>query len=147
MLAPELMTEIRIALARIPTVRELPEREAADLLTSLGTYHVAKPDEAWWWSNLKDEREVIPYGDDDGLQQMARILPRETAVFLAITDDEAPPWPVLSGKVADLLAVLRELSFCEYFLFDIDGTWIAFDTHHDELVIAGTLVAEVRQVK
>lgn len=140
MIEPELTEAIRRAIQRFPGMKELPFPEASDLLDAVAKRHVADPAQLWWWTAPRGAHETIPYGEKDGLDEIARIVPARSAAFLAVTDDEPRPWPVFEGTTADLLSVLREVRFCECFLGAADLEWFVFDTHHNELVVMGSLV-------
>lgn len=82
----------------------------------------------WWWRLKSDNltellRSLI--GTDDG------------QAYLLVTDDEPPPWPIYQGPWSALIGVVLEQHFFEYALVASDLSWIVFDTHHDELIVAG----------
>jgi RHS repeat-associated protein len=139
MIDSELADAIRDALVDFPQVQLVPESDANVLIDRVAAKEVSDPDQTWWWSALRGAHATLPYGDQHGLEQVAHIAPVDASAYLAITDDEPRPWPLLSGTVADLLAVLNGLRFCEYFIFDRAITWIVFDTHHNSLVVTGIL--------
>jgi len=65
-------------------------------------------------------------------------------VRLVVTDDEPQPWPVFEGPLEEILVVLQETRYFEYFLVpgvNDGGRWIVFDTHHNQLVWAGEMGA------
>jgi len=56
-------------------------------------------------------------------------------VFLAITDDEPPPWPVLRIEHgSEVATLLSEMHFFEYFVFSQDCARVFFDTHDNVLI-------------
>lgn len=141
MIDPDLTNAIRRTIQKFPGMKELPAPEAAELLDAVAKRHVADPAQLWWWTTPSGAHETIHYGETEGLDEVARIVPARSTAFLAVTDDEPRPWPVFKGTTADLIAVLREVRFCEYFLVAADLEWLVFDTHHNALVVLGSLVA------
>ena len=137
MIDASLTEEVRIALTKAPSVRKLSDEEAGAAVDAVAKRWEIDTDANWWWEGLSAEHHAIPY-DDDGLDKLAQIAPTDARAHLVITDDELPPWPVLTGTVGDLIGVLRELPFCEFFLVDPKHEWIVFDTHESQLVVAGT---------
>jgi hypothetical protein len=101
---------------------------------------VADPSSLRWWERLKVRAEHVTYGNADGLFQLAKLVGPRNDAMLVVTDDEEPPWPVYSGDVQKIIALLRESRFFEYILAAQDMSWIAFDTHMNELVSAGLQV-------
>jgi len=56
-------------------------------------------------------------------------------VFLAITDDEPLPWPVLRVELGkDLIDILSGMHFFEYFVFSENCSKVFFDTHENVLI-------------
>lgn len=139
MVDDELISEIHNAIAKFPEVSPFSDSQATALLDALAKRNVSDPAQTWWWANLKVDHETIPYGDRDGLEEVAQIVAPQANALLVVTDDQPRPWPVFFGPSFTLLAVLREVRFCEYFLADPDFKWLIFDTHHNALVVVGSL--------
>ena len=77
----------------------------------------------------------IPYDNEDSITLLLSIVPNPNEeAYLFVTDDEWPPWTGLRGGLSAIAAMLRELSFFEYFVVGLEMTWIVFDTHHNTLV-------------
>lgn len=141
----DLIDAIREKIMSVPGLSQLSEAQAAEVLGALARQSVTDPAQIWWWANLTVDHETISYGERDGLEEVARIVPHQATALLVVTDDEPRPWPVFLGKTSDLLAALREVRFCEYFLVDQDFKWIVFDTHHNTLVVVGNLIGMAKQ--
>jgi hypothetical protein len=62
-------------------------------------------------------------------------------VFLVITDDELPPWVVVSGAWNGVRHLLSEARFFEFFVVNTSLRWIVFDTHDNRLVVGGDRAA------
>ncbi|MCK6521691.1 hypothetical protein L6R49_09655 [Myxococcota bacterium] len=143
---PELLEELR-ALAPGLGVVELAEADAAGVIRRARATFVTRPRVTWWWTALRPPTVTLPYGGQDGLTLLVRLLPAETRAVLVVTDDEPPPWPTFEGAIGDLVALLRELRPFELWLSAREADWIVFDTHHDALVVAGPLVAAAQSVE
>ena len=141
----ELIDAIRKTITKVSGASQLSDPQAVELLDAVAKRNVTDPAQIWWWANLTVDHETIPYGEKDGLDEIARLVPPQTIAFMVVTDDEPRPWPVFSGAISDLLSVLREVRFCEYFLIDPDFKWLAFDTHHNTLVVVGSLIGNSKQ--
>ena len=104
--------------------------------------HVEDVSVVHWWSSLKSRHCAIEYGHDAAAwshaleSQMSKMEGRE--VFVAITDDEVGPWPIVSIEKSCLAALLSELPFFEYFFFEANCDRIVFDTHHNTIVVSDT---------
>ena len=57
-------------------------------------------------------------------------------MFLLVTDDEHEPWPVLEGRLEELLTLIGEQRYFEYILVSRNKKLCVFDTHHNTLVLA-----------
>jgi len=143
----DLIDAIRETIAKVSGLSQLSDPQAVKLLDALAKRNVADPTQIWWWTNLTVDHETIPYGERDGLDEVARLVPPQTIALMVVTDDEPRPWPVFSGVISDLLAALREVRFCEYFLIDPDFKWLVFDTHHNALVVVGSLIGKAKQTE
>lgn len=94
------------------------------------TYH--------WWKGLSDAHRLF-YGDalDDWSREIRDLLcnVRQKGVYLAVTDDEPPPWPVLwINDPSCIVELLEKMHFFEYFVFSPDCSRVFFDTHDNVLV-------------
>ena len=144
MLDAELIAEVRSTVRDFPDVRELPQHEASEVIHEAGKRHIVDVDRVWWWTSLRGECPSLSHEGSDGLEVLGSLLPLDAIAYLVITDDEPPPWLVLRGRSSELLAVLRDLRFCEYFIVSSEYDWIVFDTHDNTLVVAGDLVDKAR---
>jgi hypothetical protein len=116
----------------------LAEAQAASLVGEVAERFVDDPNALWWWDSLAEESWQIAYGDTDGLEQIERLLEKETTpVYLVVTDDEHPPWLVVRGGLSEIIALLREQRVFEFFIVDESRSWVIFDTHHNCLIVAG----------
>jgi hypothetical protein len=116
----------------------LDEAQAASLVGKVAERFVNDPNALWWWNSLAEEPREIAYGDTDGLQKIERLLEKATTpVYLAVTDDEHPPWLVVRGELSDIIALLREQRAFEFFIVDESRSWVIFDTHDGCLIVAG----------
>lgn len=140
MIDGDLGREIGEKVEKTPGGSRLSDAQAAELLDALAERVLRDDSVTWWWTALAVPHQTISYGDGDGLDELARIVPLEARVLLVITDDEARPWPVFSGVASALLAVLRGVRFCEYFFVDPALSWLVFDTHHNQLVVTGSML-------
>ena len=90
-----------------------------------------------WWESLSGAISC-PYGGSCGSwKERIAVLLAEMGdpVFLAITDDEPLPWPVLRVELGkDLIDILSGMHFFEYFVFSENCSKIFFDTHENVLI-------------
>lgn len=100
----------------------------------------------WWWEAVPRDAKVVRHGyTNDGLELLLSIIPGGAeALYLFVTDDAAPPWRCVCGTASDLVAMLRELPFFEFFIVDRGTNWIVFDTHHNVIVTVGEVSAASR---
>lgn len=140
----DLRKELTSTVAQFANIVELESADALRLLDRIADTFVDDRARAWWWTSLSVPSVIIGYGDADGVDVLHRLLDPGTVVVLFVTDDEPSPWPAVQGPFAALSAVLGEMRQFEYFAVDPDCRWIVFDTHHNELVVAGTLRTDAR---
>ena len=146
MLDPELSRELH-AYAVSHSLTELDEKVASEMCSSIRRKFVGHSGTQWWWDSLSCKCATIDYGDSDGLALVRSLLAQENSLIIAITDDEHPPWPALLGTTESVLGLLSELRFFEYFLTDQANNWVVFDTHHNSLVVAGSLLEEAENLR
>ncbi len=130
----ELITSLSAEAAKFEAVVELDHESANELIDNLKNHYIKNDSALLWWESLKHPAKVIAYGDGDGLalmkSQMACVK-----VFLLVTDESPPPWKVFFGETADLIEMIAEQRFFEYCLASEDRSRLAFDTHHNEIVV------------
>ncbi len=136
----ELKTAIRAVANEVPTVKELTALEASRLTDRVAQEFVADPNRIWWWEALKVPSRTLNYGEEAGLEKIASMLDPASVVTMLVTDDNPPPWPAFKGPLSEILHVIGEQWFFEYLLVGEAGDWCIFDTHHNSLVIAGSLI-------
>ncbi len=141
-----LIEEVRGLLSTTDGARELNADEEAEVIQGVRDRFVIDEDVRWWWTSVKPESVTLHYGDANGLDSLRRLLPSGEVVRLAITDDHFAPWPVIEGDVPSLLGLLGELSFFEFFVTSRTCDWVIFDTHHNDLVVAGALLEPARSL-
>jgi hypothetical protein len=142
MIDQALMAAIRDYLHGHTGLSELSSADSERFITRLGQLHMRSADAIWWWQDLKDRCEVVNYeeADADALSLILSRLPKELPARLVITDDEPQPWPVIAGTVGTLVELIREQRYFEYMLAAESGSWVVFDTHHNELIFIGDIV-------
>ncbi len=134
MIDAELLSDIDAITGATPALRTLEASKAEELRIRVGQLYVRDTDSLWWWANLKIPIRRVSYDQDDGVSHLIEIVGDAKELLLFITDDESPPWPVVSGDVASIGTLLREVRHFEYFITPTDLSWIAFDTHQNEIV-------------
>lgn len=119
-------------------VRLLGAYEAMQLLRSLSSAHGLDAESHHWWRTLSNARS-FSYGNDvsEWRSRLASLLAElgPNGFYVATTDDEPPPWPVLNVRAGvSLPDIIGEMQYLEYFVFSEDLSRIIFDTHHNVLI-------------
>jgi hypothetical protein len=140
----ELLDELRVHLTSVDGLRELSDSEALEIVDEVAHRFVDKKESVWWWQSLKCDWVTLPYADCDGRMLLYELLAAESTIRLVVTDDEPRPWPVFEGVAQKFLELFRELRFFEYFIASYDCQWVVFDTHHNALVAAGSILDKAR---
>jgi hypothetical protein len=137
MTPPELVTTLTAIVATKPRLRVLAA-DAADAATAaVAAAFISDPSRRWWWESVNTRSKSFEY-DADGLAILDAIMSNVgEPLLLFATDDESPPWMVISGPWQDLRSLVAETQFFEFLLVDAALSWIVFDTHHNRLLIAG----------
>lgn len=135
-----LLAELDAAVNKIAGVRRLPEVSAEACIQQLQASFVQNTTARWWWEALSVPSVRKPYGSGDGLSCLLNLVQSEPSVVLVVTDDSDPPWVAYEGAPKRIVDVLRDCRFFEYAIAAPDASWIVFDTHLNELVIAGRLI-------
>ena len=136
----ELLDEFRVLQKNMGALRELSDLEALVLVDEIARRFVDKKESVWWWQSLKCDSVRLEYGDADGLALLGELVPAESKIWLIMTDDEPRPWRVFEGEARKFWVLLRKLRFFEYFIASEDCRSVVFDTHHNALVAAGSLL-------
>lgn len=144
MIDTSLLDELRESATRVGTVQECIGQEAADVVALVARRYDRSSEAVWWWEGLEAPHERVPY-ETGGLKHLvlARVSKNENA-YLIVTDDEPGPWPVFSGSVDNLLNLVLDQRYFEYFLSAPDAAWLIFDTHHNEAIFVGNVASPMR---
>lgn len=145
------MTIARQMTASSPQVSLVDPATASELLASLAELHVTDPASVYWWTSLRCA-ETFFYGNDATAwgstfsQKMAEM--DGASVFVAITDDEPAPWPVLRiGNKSFLAELVQGLPFFEYMVFQEDGRRLLFDTHDNALIFSSVQPEQRQEIR
>lgn len=134
---------LRQEVAKRPRLTELKPGDAMALCEKVAAAFVSEPSSTWWWDSLRGPAERISYAPSDGLDVIRRLIGNDDLhVFLVATDDNPRPWPAFSGRLSDILELLGELPSFEFFIADERPSWVVFDTHHNSLVVCGTVTSQ-----
>jgi len=81
--------------------------------------------------------ELFPYNDNHDWEKLLVSLlgPFAENVYVAISDNEFFPWPVLICNKKSLVAFLNSQPYFEFFVFDTRMKKVLFDAHHNELIL------------
>lgn len=93
----------------------------------------------FWWEALK-----VPF-ISSSLASFAELLERLRLLFpdpreillLFPTDEQAPPWLLFEGTREDIAFAMSESSSSEFLIANRRRDVIAFETHHDVMIVAG----------
>jgi hypothetical protein len=141
MVDAELLRELEAAAANLGGITRLPEQDADKFVRDLSAVFMTNGTSRWWWESLRTPINCIAYGSEDGTSILLDLIKTETCAVLVVTEDADPPLALYEGKPDALISVIRECRFFEYALAARDASWIVFDTHMNELLVAGVLVS------
>ncbi|XFC37374.1 hypothetical protein ACEF39_000339 [Stenotrophomonas indicatrix] len=83
------------------------------------------------------DREIQYEGSEEGLSRLSVLLADVRGeICLVASDERASPWPVWALRPGEVIPLLSELPFFEYFLVLDGGATLLFDTHHNTLVVS-----------
>lgn len=133
----ELLSDIRSWRQKLPGITELARGPSQAIIDYVALNFVSDRRKLWWWENLSVVSKSIEYREEDSLEIIRGILSPDDVVFLLVTDDEHEPWPVMEGRLEELLILIGEQRYFEFVLVNRDKEWCVFDTHCNTLVIAG----------
>lgn len=139
MIDDQLAEQIRRSARTLSKVCELSNAEANILLDTIAYEFVANPQELWWWASLRQPSRTIGYEGLDVFHEIRKLVLDDEVTHLVVTDDEPRPWLVFNGQVDDLLQLVGEQRYFEYFLICAASekpNKVIFDTHHNLLVVA-----------
>lgn len=140
----ELTDEIGVQIEKGLSLSILSELDARKITDALANRFIDDIDRVWWWEGLKQTPLVINYGDDVGWNRIPELLnDLSEQVYLIPTDDEPNPWPVYVGPCEDAIGLLKEMWRFEYILVGGNIDWAVFDTHHNTLIVVGSIVPSI----
>ncbi|WP_422505646.1 hypothetical protein [Stenotrophomonas sp. GZD-301] len=119
-------------------------RESVSLVSDAGALFVRLVDvhgidskRLYWWESLKKGGSLHYRDSGDGWRAQVSSLLTDMGdpVFLVVTDDEPPPWPVLRfERGTEVVKLLGDMHFFEYFVFSQNCGKVFFDTHDNFLI-------------
>ena len=147
MIDQELIEDIHRASVGLATFHELNLVDSENIIAKISKKYISDTSKVWWWESLESDSFTIEYGEEDGLKILENLISNDQTVFLFVTDDEPEPWNIFKGDFSEVLNVLKEQRFFEYFIVSEEIEWIVFDTHHNSLVIAGILIEKTKGIE
>jgi hypothetical protein len=143
----ELLFQIRKSLQSQKSIRELDGPTSVAVLNLIESNLIEDPGKIWWWDSLRSAPQVMDYGDADVFPKILGLAGENQLVRLVVTDDEPRPWQIFEGPLSEILSVVAEQRYFEYFITEATSqspSWLIFDTHHNQLVVAGTISGTVK---
>lgn len=139
-MSDSLITAMARTGSSLGSVEHLSEAKANDTIEAIAkTFRIDRTG-AWWWQSLSGKVSTIGYGEAaDPLRIIPTLVDPTNEVYLLVTDDEPPPWPGYRGRLDEILELIGEQWRFEFLLAPIGLDWLLFDTHHNEIVITGSL--------
>lgn len=112
----------------------LSKKEAEKQIRELGSLYSLNTEKLYLWEQKGVNRQVVSY-DEDWSYVIGSILKDfEENIILVVTDDNFKPWPSFQIRRDDLIALIEELRYFEYFIINKSYKSIVFDTHHNKLI-------------
>ena len=141
-----LRESLNLVMRARPGLRVLSQDEASELTARVAARFISDPSRLWWWEALREPAAGFPYQGEEGLERLDAIVGEAASdpLFMFITASNFPPWTVVAGKWDDLRELVGESSFFEFFVVSRATDWIVFDTHHNEVLVAGAHPAVAR---
>ncbi|WMJ67573.1 hypothetical protein [Stenotrophomonas sp. 24(2023)] len=129
-----LVTAISALLGREP----FPLERTSLLLDALAARHGIDSRRTFWWAGAPlMDREIQYDGSEEGLSCLRALLADVRGeIYLVASDERASPWPLWALEPSEVIPLLGELPFFEYFLVLDGGATLLFDTHHNTLVVS-----------
>jgi hypothetical protein len=92
----------------------------------------------WWWTRLSFSPTVVPYGgSEDFFPKLKRMASGGSRAVLLVMGDHGMPDGAVEGSFGSLVSVIEDSAFFEFVILHPAGEWAIFDTHHNELLVAG----------
>ncbi len=142
-----LRESLNLVMRARPDLRLLSRDEGDELAARVAARFISDPSRLWWWEALREPAATFAYEGEEGLAKLDAIVgeaPGSDPLFLFITASNFPPWTVVAGKWDDLREFVGESGFFEFFVVNHGTDWVVFDTHHNEVIVAGAHPAAAR---
>lgn len=87
-------------------------------------------DNLFIWEYL--EGKVTNYTNENWeIELMDLLVLLNDKIYICITNEEYYPWSILYGSKNDIINIVNEMYYFEYFIFDDNFSILIFDTHHN----------------
>jgi hypothetical protein len=94
----------------------------------------------WWWTRLNSSPRVVVYsGSVEFFSKLRELVPGDSRAVLLVMNDSGSPGGAIEGPFASLISVIEDSIGFEFIISSPEGEWGIFDTHHNELLILGSL--------
>lgn len=119
-----------------PQVKLLTDEKASEVVDAVASRFIEDRQRTWWWESLRGSTSVTPYeAHDDSFALLTQHFGSEPSVYLLVTDEQSEPPGVLAGRIDSLARLVSEARYFEFAVVDADFRRLAFDTHHNELIL------------
>jgi len=96
----------------------------------------------WWWNFFLEPTRT--YYPENVFETLPLLIDERKTVYFIIEDERKVKesfW-LYEGKLPAIIAVLKELSFEEYYIVSKKLDWIICENHHNLLIASGEILAE-----
>lgn len=143
----ELLVSLCAAAERMSDVKPVDNRESERIIKDVASKHISDPDVILWWTALRKQPYVVYYEENKEIQILNQIIEHNLSIELIVTDEDDPrSGAAFRGKFDQIMEVVNEQRYFEYFLTPPDHSWLVFDTHHNELIFCGSIVERAREL-
>jgi hypothetical protein len=131
---------VQSAASRMPSVDTLQAEQLQGAAQMVTSKFLVDSSSSWWWTKLKASPRVVAYsGGEEFFPMLRRLVPEVTQAILLVMNESGPPVGAIQGAFGDLVSVIEDSMFFEFIITPPSGDWAIFDTHHNELLIAGEI--------
>ncbi|MEL6194028.1 MAG: DUF6756 family protein [Bacteroidota bacterium] len=133
----KLIEEINSVIVRNELDFTLLERiEAGDIYDKLNQSFPINYNQRWLWENENISLRFSYEEGNDWSSALGEALNDfDDKILFIPTDDEFFPWKIFEGEKRQLMELLEDLYYFEYFVTDRSFQKIVFDNHHNEIIV------------
>lgn len=127
--------------------REIIEKTVDTFIIKDHYYHNKKTEAALHWSNIENRFKpefyhIVKAGNGSEYCDFPKLIPENEQIYVLLEDNYEKFW-VYEMYVGELVTVLDNLYYCDYYIVSKKFRWLISEDHHQGIHLVGDITKQI----